>query len=1039
MKYGLKAILRTPVKTALFMLLIAVVSGFLAMGAGMYRSSERMLREADAVFKTAGEFVFTGGHYPEAGATDEALAEAKAAFNFDDYITGDVLMFEQSAVLRGHIEGGRPPVQDMPYRRYGVFTLTVIAGHEGILDCRVSKIHYSEDEGLLEGLTVSVAEADVPELRVGRQYVAFGELVGSFGTRGLSFAPRSFTNDLYIPESYGICEWCYDVTGCDINEFWESGAGAYFNNAIEIMRTVNHSFNITAAYDIAAVSSFHLGDTILETGTIPTDRSVPSCLFPIRLAAQLGIEAGDKVTFNIHKPSVGKGVYASYLQQEGFAARETFTVTGIYRTEQFSAPVYVLDCGQPWIAASDADYTLARVVIKNRAAASYTEYVKGLLPGGVSFEPFDQGYETATRSIYNMRETAILITAVSGLVGGVVLWFFAYLFVYRAAESVRIILRLGAGTVKALAFLLSGSGLTSLTAGLVGVLAGYFFSGGVVNAVYASAGAESVYDLRFSILSRGAQLETFKPTPRLSLDIYVAVFAVIVIAAVLLCLVFGVITVRTQNAHVRFKKAKRRSAARAGSGVKKFSGVYDLIPGVPLRYAIRSIFRGRLRSLTVPALFTVMLIFVFIFNQVREGYGAELETVYNDVPVNLWFTNSRALVRDLNIRGQSFTELESSGYVRDKWRTNDYSYMDLGLALRADGTEAETPPEDFIIPDGAFSYETFSFQIMPMTSPLKTAEQLMNSPPFRLAGESAVNWAEGYTLEDYEAFDVNWSGAMEAVPGLFSKNYLSEKGYKLGDEIRVSFFFLSPMSNSWENLNINVTAAGAYEAEVDQSTIYMPSGMDILKVFLTEINKSNYNQIYVFGDMAGGHTGVLGEDGEEEDYGIYTSGGFTVKDPAKLGELKDWLETRYDPVGKVSRQRRWLIIDDKALYNTIESLNRYIGYMDMLFPVMMAAVAAIGFIASSLLLKSRGGEIAALRSLGARAGQVFASFFIEPVILSLPGIALGLAFAMLLLNVTARTALGYVPLLALCYYIGAAAAAAHTYRKAVMISLRDAE
>jgi hypothetical protein len=103
MKYGIKAILRTPVKTALFMLLIAVVSGFLALGAGMYRSSERMLEEADAVFKTAGEFVFTGGHYPEPGAADEALIAAKAAFNFDDYITDDVLMFEQSAVLRGYI------------------------------------------------------------------------------------------------------------------------------------------------------------------------------------------------------------------------------------------------------------------------------------------------------------------------------------------------------------------------------------------------------------------------------------------------------------------------------------------------------------------------------------------------------------------------------------------------------------------------------------------------------------------------------------------------------------------------------------------------------------------------------------------------------------------------------------------------------------------------------------------------------------------------------------------------------------------------
>jgi ABC-type lipoprotein release transport system permease subunit len=224
-----------------------------------------------------------------------------------------------------------------------------------------------------------------------------------------------------------------------------------------------------------------------------------------------------------------------------------------------------------------------------------------------------------------------------------------------------------------------------------------------------------------------------------------------------------------------------------------------------------------------------------------------------------------------------------------------------------------------------------------------------------------------------------------------------------------------------ENINISVAVAGVYDAEADQSLIYMPSGMDILKYLLT-IKFSAQNN-----------------DEPDSDYGVYNSGGFKVTDPAQLTAFKDWLETRYDPVGKASWHRRWVLIDDKALYNTIDNLNRYIGYMDVLFPVMMAAVAAIGFIASSLLLKSRGGEISALRSLGARVNQVFTSFFIEPVILSLPGIAVGVLFAVLLFNITARAALLYVPLLATCYYLGAAVAAVHTYRKAVMISLKADE
>jgi hypothetical protein len=45
-------------------------------------------------------------------------------------------------------------------------------------------------------------------------------------------------------------------------------------------------------------------------------------------------------------------------------------------------------------------------------------------------------------------------------------------------------------------------------------------------------------------------------------------------------------------------------------------------------------------------------------------------------------------------------------------------------------------------------------------------------------------------------------------------------------------------------------------------------------------------------------------------------------------------------------------------------------------------------------------------------------------------------FAALLFNITAQVALIYVPLLSVCYYLGAAVAAVHTYRKAVMITLK---
>jgi ABC-type lipoprotein release transport system permease subunit len=981
MKYGLKTILRTPVKTVLFILLIAMVSGFLALGAGMYRSSERMLEEADAVFKTAGEFVFMSGNYPDVDKADKALEEAKAAFKFEDYITKDILMFEQSATLRGYIDGSRPPVTDMPYQRYGMFTLTLTAKDESGARGRISAIHYYESDEALEGLGVEILSDSAQYFEVGEQYVVFGELTGVVGLRDLYFNLRSFKDDLHIPDSFGICEPFYNVTGCDIDEFWQSSAGEYFQTVMETLSVRNNSFNITISYDITAVSSFHKNEIVLESGEIPTDNAIPSCLVPLRLALQQDIKPGDMLTVNIHKPSVGSGVYASYLQQEGFVAQEAFKVSGIYRSEQTDAPIYMLDCGQEWIAASDVDYTLARTVIKNREAASYLEYVRSKLPIGVTFEPYDQGYEAATRSIFNMRETALLVVVVSGLVGCVVLWFFAFLFVFRAAESVRIILRLGAGAGKALVFLLTGSSVTALIASAVGSFAGYLLSGQVVTAVYEASEMNRVYDLRFSILSRSANLESFNPTPQIRLDIYIAVFAGIVMVAMVLCLIFGIITIRTQNAHARFKKAVRRSATHERLEVKRFIGNYDIIPTVPLRYAIRSIFRGRFRSMVVPVLFTVMLIFIFLFNQMRESYRMELNNVYENIPVSLWFTNSRALRSDMGITGESFDELEVSGYVRDKWHYKEYRYMDLGLVRRADGTQPSIPPGTYEIPRGDFSYETFTYQLNSMTSPFQVSYRYDLIPEFVQAGTDAVTWAEGASQEQFESFVFDWEAwsiaiqeervpEPQLVPGLFSWNYLREKGYNLGDTIRLSQFYLDPGNSTWSNLDHDILVAGGYEVNVDRDAVYVPVSMNIDSHFRLLNRVPNY---YTYDNE------ILMEEATVLN-AFSNDGGFTIGNPAQLTAFKDWLESRYDPVGKIVNNRRWLIIDDKALYSTIESLTRYIGYMDMLFPVMMAAVAAIGFIASSLLLKSRGSEISALRSLGARVRQVFLSFFIEPII-----------------------------------------------------------
>jgi hypothetical protein len=400
-----------------------------------------------------------------------------------------------------------------------------------------------------------------------------------------------------------------------------------------------------------------------------------------------------------------------------------------------------------------------------------------------------------------------------------------------------------------------------------------------------------------------------------------------------------------------------------------------------------------------------------------------MDSVYNDIPVRLWFTNSNALQRNLSIKGGSFDELDASGYVRDRWQAVDYRYINLGLARYADGTYPQTRPADIDIPNAHIDDRGFRGQMLPLTSPLIVTNLVTKTQGFNAADENAIRWADDYTVEDF-IFSERNPRSPEPVPVLLSQSFCGDNGYQMSDVILITMFYMNPVDSRWYRNNYTAEIVGIYEARVEQSTIYMPMAMDITNSIYNQIQRNN-------GDRQNADAAA--------DYGVYNKGGYTVSEPSRLTAFKDWLETRYDPVGKAGWHRRWLIIDDKALYNAVESLTRYIGYMDMLFPVMMAAVAVIGFIASSLLLKSRGGEISALRSLGAKVSQVFMSFFFEPVILSLPGIALGVTVAVVYLTVDAQTALIYALLLAACYYLGAAAAAVHSYRKAVIVSFNVEE
>lgn len=225
---GLKTIIRTPVKTALFFMLIAVVTVFLALGVGMLHSANRMLDEADMAFLTAGEFVFMGGRYPDAVAFDPELKAAASSFDLDLIAKSPaVLSAEQSTLQRAYLDGYVPARKDMPYEKYAVLSIVVknvntVTGNHIAL---VTGTQYSAEDMLDNSIYVYSHDSMETPLQVGGTYIVFGGFLTVPGQvfRGFQILPFDVIDSLANMPVPPII----DITGArDIGAVWQSKAGA---------------------------------------------------------------------------------------------------------------------------------------------------------------------------------------------------------------------------------------------------------------------------------------------------------------------------------------------------------------------------------------------------------------------------------------------------------------------------------------------------------------------------------------------------------------------------------------------------------------------------------------------------------------------------------------------------------------------------------------------------------------------------------------------------------------------------------------------
>lgn len=1039
MKYGIKTIMRSRVRTALFLVLILFASLFLSTGVSIWVSSQDMLGSAEDVYITAGDLVYQGGHYPESGVYDPALAKAVSDFDILS-LSGlpGALLVEENLAHRVYVEDYKMRSDEMPYKGFSIVETELISQREGNPD--VSFFANVTDTIFSSGVDVGGAvyffgrEGEAEEYQPGRKYLIAGQMVTLAGRTNKCLQPKDYSDlardtggpGTAYPTAVDITEY----TQADKEAFWQGEAGRHLVKLCDMIEVVNNSVTLVASAKMEAVEEFHHGEYTLKEGRFFTEEEYESgnaCILPSHVSDALGLKTGDTVELNIHRATGSVGIYASYWPDTGFAARESCRVAGIYTAKDAGAPIYMPNAGQDWLGHSQNDYVLGRVVIQNGMADAFMAAVEDLLPNGVTLTLYDQGYENALVTVEGMKETAFVIIAVSAIACLVILLFFGYVFVSRSAVSASVLMHLGAGGRRVWLYLVSGAGSITIASALTGVGASFALSGILTNWVYDTA--RSV-DRRFS-LGRGAQ--TVILAPRVSLWPFLFVTALIVCVSVLICSLFAFRTIRGQDAHHRLKIKHRRIKRRKKPGEdmrrpRRALGVRwaGRIPGQSLRYGIKTMLRGGGRAFVTTIAFAVLLCAIGVMGGMKKGYEDDLAEVYGKIPVTVHFTDSKGrMVDGLSIQQSSMRELEKFDFVAESWYSRNVRYHYAGLASSAAGAPSGEGPDWVEIPTAEFAYETFVNQLNTRFELLVLSDNPAYTAEYFYSGAPEVVWLDGYDWETYKT-SARWEShqgkddmgytytyyMLEGNPAVLApQSFLDAHGLSLGDRIWVQWFQVQNYGwATWiSSYNLEVPIAGVLIGQNLHDTLYLPSAL-------------------------------IHHDPENNYYESYHAAGALLRHTDKLSEIRDQLATKFAQVNAFTgRTRIWVYIDDTELYQTIAGFLRYINYIDVLYPAILAISVGLGFLIANLLLRGRRREIALLRSVGTGNAKVFWSLFWEQLFLCVPGVLLGLGGVFAVMGTVDPGQTWKLGLFALCYLLGAAAAIWQTQRVALMQNLMERE
>lgn len=248
---------------------------------------------------------------------------------------------------------------------------------------------------------------------------------------------------------------------------------------------------------------------------------------------------------------------------------------------------------------------------------------------------------------------------------------------------------------------------------------------------------------------------------------------------------------------------------------------------------------------------------------------------------------------------------------------------------------------------------------------------------------SAFTAFSGKDVTYLEGYDESFFTGEEAAC-ILRETFLKKQNLKLGDELDLVAY--APEYNGagsqtfkYEKLGpIKLKVVGSYYTRNRLASDELP---DIISPLDYAINVYKGTGIDCYGN----------------------SGRFTLKDPLKINEFKSAMQEigfkSVDMQKGFSRVGEAMTMNDETFILSATQLTESLNLMKGFAPLIFIIVAAIGFIASYLLMQSRRNEFAIMRSLGTSKKRCFRIIFLESMVLVLFGSLLGALISTFIVNI----------------------------------------